>query len=288
MEYFEKVAAYEDTIMEKVATRAWKKNYGNLSYESKQKLLNTGVHSYDREHAGLKRGNEALIKKYNIDVRKGLRGRLKTLADVPKIVSTNLKRLKDPKFVKNNNLQANAVKEVLDLPSWQLRLAKIPANFALSKQILTNPAFGIPKKDTLTGTAERNTIVKARDPIRSIGRFAKRNNISLFKDYTKNKKSHDWANDMVLRHEIDEIRAAHRKKSVARNFGHEDPSVIMRESENVKYAPRDVRKTMGSMRQDLEAGYYGDNGFHYGKSRYTGKDAKRIRNDIRTSERVIN
>ena len=285
MKYFEKVANYEDAIMEKIATRAWKKNYGNLSYENKQKLLNTGVHSYDREHAGLKRGNDALIKKYNIDVRQGLRGKLKTLAEVPKMVNTNLEKLKDSRFVKYNSIPADAVETFKSLSPRQSRLAKIPMNIVISKQILTNPAFGMAKKDTITGVAEKNIIIKDRDPVKSLAKLGKRGEVR-FKDHTKNKKSHDWVNDMILRHEIDELRAGHRKKSVAHNFGHADPSVIMRESENVKYAPRDVRKTMGQMRQQGEAPYYGDNGFRYGKSRYTGKDAKRIRNGIFTNSRA--
>ena len=65
-----KIANYEDAIMEKVATRAWKKNYGNLSYENKRKLLNTGVHSYNREHAGLKRGNDARGTCYALRARR--------------------------------------------------------------------------------------------------------------------------------------------------------------------------------------------------------------------------
>ena len=31
--------------MDKIATRAWKKNYGNLSEATKQRLVDTGVHN---------------------------------------------------------------------------------------------------------------------------------------------------------------------------------------------------------------------------------------------------
>lgn len=54
----------------------------------------------------------------------------------------------------------------------------------------------------------------------------------------------------------------------------------MRESENVKYAPRDVRKTVGILRQNVEAAPYASIGFRYGKDRYTKKNADSLRKQI--------
>ena len=51
--------------MDKIATRAWKKNYGNLSEATKQRLVDTGVHNYKKELIGLNKGTARILEKNN-------------------------------------------------------------------------------------------------------------------------------------------------------------------------------------------------------------------------------
>ena len=282
MKYFEKVAAYEDTIMEKIATRAWKKNYGNLSYENKQKLLNTGVHSYDREHAGLKRGNDALIKKYDIDVRKGLRGKLKTILETPKRINVGYdKIMHDSRFARGLGVDGMVARNTYkSMSPKQIKRQKAYDTIrTIFSDIVPSSAHTFIKKDAPAGTADKNSITISRDSTKKLANRYKNMGDGYPKDYTKSKKSHDWANDIALRHEIDEVRSGYQKNN-AKNSSHNDPSVIMRESENVKYAPRDVRKTVGILRQNVEAAPYASIGFRYGKDQYTKKSADRLRKQI--------
>ena len=51
--------------MEKVALRAWKKNYGSLSHQSIQKLRNSKILNHVKELDGLDIGTENILKKNN-------------------------------------------------------------------------------------------------------------------------------------------------------------------------------------------------------------------------------
>ena len=64
----DKIAHYEELIMEKIATRAWKKHYDGLNDIDRQKLVNSGIHNYERELSGLKKGTQNILNKYNVEV----------------------------------------------------------------------------------------------------------------------------------------------------------------------------------------------------------------------------
>ena len=54
--------------MEKIATRAWKKHYDGLNDIDRQKLVDSGIHNYERELRGLKKGTQNILNKYNVEV----------------------------------------------------------------------------------------------------------------------------------------------------------------------------------------------------------------------------
>lgn len=56
----------EKVAMEKIAARAWKKNFALLGNKSKQRLIDAGVLNYDKELRGLRRGTHTLNSKNDI------------------------------------------------------------------------------------------------------------------------------------------------------------------------------------------------------------------------------
>jgi phage-related protein len=59
-----KVAEYKDQIYKVAMARAWKKNIGELSDIAKNKLKDAGILNHVKELAGLKKGTENIVKKY--------------------------------------------------------------------------------------------------------------------------------------------------------------------------------------------------------------------------------
>ena len=81
-EYFEKVASYEDAIMEKMAASAWRKQWENLSRKDRRRLRKSGL--VNNEYERWSRGAKTLAEKSGFKMTDDFNEALKALGKSPK------------------------------------------------------------------------------------------------------------------------------------------------------------------------------------------------------------
>lgn len=265
-----KVAYYEQEIMEKIATRAWKKHYGELSEASQNKLVDSGVHNYKKELKGLEKGTKEILKKNNIKVRKNpvsrTIGAVKSAIDVTKAQKDNPSTFGKPELIKN-------IKNYTQIISQQ------PASATVNFHKDGGNVF---YKSRIPQKVEKGS--KKTDELRSL-LYGKIDSGVSTKELSKLDKKYISA--VLKRHEADEIRAGKMKDNTFVDSiigkiqkyrtagGHLSPDVLTRESENVAIAPKKAKDFMTKLRtQTGEKGIWEVNGINYGKDAIA--DKKRV------------
>lgn len=275
--------------IEKTAAQAWKKNFGNLSEKSIQRLKDAGILDHKKELEGLKKGTENIVTKGGGIIDTTRRGK-------------HLKR------------QSKQLTKAMDLSESMAILNDLEPNSLRAKLMgkaaekFSGMGSGIMRK------ANRNfiTIPPSADGVRGaigVGDAARRPGLggkllmkaqgmddpfSTFK-YMPRKLEKDYANAIFARHEADEFRAA--KKLIAKGdyeqigrakvptskrvFSHISPEVLHRESANVAIAPRNTKRFVEDVRTlSFEKDYLKQHGLDYGKSGVFDKklSAKNVKN----------
>ena len=262
-----KVAYYEQEIMEKIATRAWKKYYGELSEASQKKLVDSGVHNYKKELKGLEKGTREILKKHKIKVRRDpvsrTIGAVKSAIDITKAQKDNPSTFGEPELAKN-------------IRNYTQAISTQPAAAATNYHKDGGSVF---YKSRIPQKVEK--ISKKTDKLRSL-LYGKIDSGVSTKELSKLDKKYISA--VLKRHEADEIRAGKMKDNVfvdsiigkiqkyRTSGGHLSPDVLTRESENIAIAPKKAKKFMTNLRtQTGEKGLWEVNGISYGKDAIADK-----------------
>ena len=262
-----KVAYYEQEIMEKIATRAWKKHYGELSEASQKKLVDSGVHNYKKELKGLEKGTKEILKKNNIKVRRNpvsrIIGAVESAIDVTKAQKDNPSTYGNPELVKNIK---NYTQAILSQPNAATTSYHKGGGNVFYKSNIPHKTEKISRK-----------IDKLRAPL-----FGKVDSGVSTKDLDNLDKKYISA--VAKRHEADEIRAGKMKDNTFVDSiigkiqkyrtagGHLSPDVLTRESENIAIAPKKAKDFMTKLRtQTGEKGIWEVNGINYGKDAIADK-----------------
>ncbi len=248
-----KVAYYEQEIMEKIATRAWKKHYGELSSSSKKKLVDSGIHNYQKELKGLEKGTKEILRKNNASISRNpiTRG----VATVRQVLSE-----KHP-YDKLESLKAN-VRRVRTNPD------------GITLMNVTDPKKGrvnikFKDKDHIKhtiGSLEQTPFALTAHNLKK--RYQKMSDLE--KRYT---------NALYERHEADEVRAMRAKNNLhtdagwaQRYRGHASKTVPYRESVNVAIAPKNTQRFMKTLRHGTgEIIDFNSAGLRYGKDAIINK-----------------
>lgn len=215
-----KVAAYKEQI-EKIAARAWKKNFGNLSEEAVEKLREAKILDHEKELAGLDEGSREIAKKLGVTVKDW----------DPKTYK------KDMRGVYRKRFKSGIVDSHIASGRHAKTLKYTNGNVSLKdkdgKQVIYAGDFA--SSDLL------NDGVKSSD----------------MKDMSKGKLNARYVNGLTLRHEVDEARETARlqRQRPTKNWdgpsfhSHVSPAVIARESANVAIAPEEAKKVFTKMRE---------------------------------------
>ena len=256
--------------MEKIATRAWKKHYGELSEASQKKLVDSGIHNYKKELQGLEKGTKEILKKNNIKVRKNpisrFVGAVESAIDIIKAQKDNPSTYGNPELVKNIK---NYTQAILPQPAAAVTSYHKDGGSVFYKSNIPRKTEKVSKK-----------IDRLRAPL-----FGKIDSGVSTKDLSKLDKKYISA--VLKRHEADEIRAGKMKDNTFVNSiigkiqkyrtagGHLSPDVLTRESENIAIAPKKAKDFMTKLRtQTGEKGIWEVNGINYGKDAIA--DKKRV------------
>ena len=217
--------------MDKIATRAWKKNYGNLSEATKQRLVDTGIHNYKKELDGINKGTNQILKKNNARALFGKNQIMETLKrDHPNLPDQAIKTL------------SNSISNTVTIPI-KYRNPNAPSAYNLFQS-----------RRMESGNKEIEGYLNKFVP-----NYNMQKNDALGKLYS---------DAIMRRHEADEVRAVNaigrRKKNVLKTIdpfsatdtafslsSHSDPSVILRESANVALAPKSTQNHYKGLRLDI-------------------------------------
>ena len=260
---------YHEFVKE-AATR-WKKEFANLSSMNQRKLMRNYV-DQEKVVAGLERGNQNLIKKLNPQiisnhnipaVGKFVRNHFSS--DVQKkILGEDAVNMQKDLFSKIPLLKKYPEKAVEKLNQVVVRAAA-HLNPASAMQLTQDgPAAVIGfKKDRKNPNAVKTTSRRLL-PILQKGLPSSKTGLSKF-----DRRALDA---VALRHELDEVRSIRNHGRITGYASHNAPDVIHRESANIAFLPKGVKRTFvnvrsgGGERNNLAA-----NGVQYGASPYFDK-----------------
>jgi hypothetical protein len=235
----DKVAMYKEEIMEKVASRAWKRNF---SENNRERLENSGILNHEKELGGLNKGTDEIIRKNNIQV---------TNHDNPKGLAKEInKRIKKNELLKAQGYNSKDVSKQMAqngaAGGYYFGFPDVRGNHLLniggvSKNIYTkNNVRGDNSLHDryLNGLIKRHETDEVREGIKQMN----------------NPKKH-------LRFKDDKVALG------ALSSGHDSANVIGRESANVAIAPKDAKNTMTGMRNaTYETNGLRAAGHEYGRS----------------------
>jgi hypothetical protein len=246
---------YEDELIEKIATRAWKKNYGELGDASKQKLLDSDIHNYKKELKGLNKGTKNILKSVGAKESRG-------------IIPASLAAIKNVRLIKNSG---DGGKDAAT--SY---LSRIGGGLTSDRKVFGGKGISIifPRRNIAKNMA--NIVDSSPSTINANARAL----------YPKDKLSRKYLDAIYRRHEADEARSMRRKdnpmlrtksgKLVGNknltNGGHLDPSVMYNESANAAIAPKQARDFAKHIRDATgESFTWSINGLEHGKNAVVNK-----------------
>ena len=276
----------EKVAMEKIATRAWKKNFALLGDKSKQKLINAGVLDYKKELQGIRRGTHALNLKNDIKLTR-------KAGPFGGVLQEDI----DNQFKKGfrSTPYKQYAKEELEGQKGKDLIAETGAMNMVSS---TGEKFKSAKGKGGMQYVPKGAYNKLTEnpSLQSIG-FGKENRIPR-----RDRESKKWVQAILERHEADEGRYGRAIKEKdkyriddqagvkTRYASHINPKVLARESTNVAIAPPQAQEYMRKLRTptgelvDFPNRYgqeYGVNPVY--NKKLGNKMEKSVRNDINKS-----
>ena len=271
-------------LMEKLATRAWKKNIDVIDRhpEYRKRLEDAGVIDYKRETDGLNRGTDQLAKKYGIRIEELKQSRQDRYPEGTHIAHS-IPYLNDvSKFTEMMGRQGVDMSPfspvIIEDAMKKQRDSRQKDDRTISRQSFG--FTGLPYTKTVyKGDISRKAPYEIRKDA-SKGDKSAQGMLSLHDKSKRNNAIKDAVNALFLRHEIDEqISAPKRDREFSEIFSHYSPRVIEKESKNISGMPQFVRDRMKKIRtsrliSEQEQMHKRHPEFQYGK---TGKDNKLFR-----------
>lgn len=265
-------------LMEKLATRAWKKNIDVIDRhpEYRKRLEDDKIIDYKRELKGFKKGTKNIKRQEHIKVKRMIPlpwNREREITDIQR---------------KNKSFYEKAIgdrlgvskEEAKELGKEESKLFKnVVRRTKDEEKYLLSPSKGF-ITDTVKGTVYQGDI--GRKPSKhyriALGSIDDEPRLQVIKNLheeaRKDRLTRKFGNAINLRHEIDEKRALKRPDAkFQQTYAHNSPRVIERESKNIAGAPSNIRSAFIKMREPEQA-HMASKGFQYGAS---GKDKRRFK-----------
>lgn len=292
----EKIAQYKDEI-EKIASRAWKRNLGKIGEKGIEKLVDSGVLDRKKELKGLRRGTQGILKKENAKM-------LRKSEHFAGIGAANDKS----KYLKAG--------QKLDADDIDM----------LKEHYLNMGPGGMPSID-IKGVKHKGIAHVRKGSSKQVDKIVNDsvdfNNSVMSEEYKmkgmksiprKDRESKKWQQAIFERHEADEVRFGNKAmkskkhtmshngvKIPASNFGsHLSPKVVVAESSHVAIAPKNVKDRMKHLRSYTQPvnGYegteigalknYSGTNFEYGTNAvYDKKAGKKAENFVSKARKGI-
>ena len=210
-----------DDVIEKTAARAWKKNFGDLSEESKKLLIDKGILNHKKEMDGLNKGTANIFKQNNAQITTGKYTNR----------ANNMKRRKEGEMT-IGNMSFPAAVNLGDEGNKASRVY-MPTNTNLYDSVINNRAgskLNKSEKDYLEAVIRRHEA----DELRASAKISRKDMANYSKGKTKN------LGNIIGHSEHTAIKA--------NTGGHVSPEVVHRESANAAIAPDKVRDSMKNLR----------------------------------------
>lgn len=285
----EKIAQYKEEI-EKIASRAWKRNLGKIGEKGIDKLVESGVLDRKKELKGLRRGTQGILKKE----------KAKMLRNPEHFAGISAKSTSNLYDKAGQKLDA----EDIDAIKTQLRYMGPAGIGNINVEGLKHKGVAYTPKDISKQTRNivNNTIDEQNQYLPKNMKMKNMKNIPR-----KDRESKKWQQAILERHETDEVRFGNKviknkKHTVnldginmqATTFGgHVSPKVLVAESSHVALAPKNAKNSMKHLRNfnQSASGYkntemgtlktHSDGKFQYGASGvYDKKTGKKLENKI--------
>lgn len=252
-------------LMEKLATRAWKKNIDVIDRhpEYRKRLEDAGVIDYKREVDGLEKGSDAIVGRHGFRVEQ-----LQPTKEEPRPEGARSSYLFQQKGI---DIDDKDVKKHIDTVGSRAEDAY---------GFLFDPAHNVvfrgdvarkPSESVIRGAEKEEQLRMPSKQLRAA--------LAQHVEALKNSGYRNAANAIMFRHEIDEGRDKGNAPAGWEQKGHYSPRVIERESVNIAGMPPLLRKHMKQLRDSSprSEGVFMSTmrpNFEYGES---GKDKKKFR-----------
>lgn len=284
----EKVAQYREEI-EKIASRAWKRNLGRIGEKGIEKLVESGVLNRKKELKGLRRGTQGILKKEQAKMFRN---------------SEHFAGIGTKNAV-NNARKAGGSYSAEDI--------------ATAKETLKNMGPGAMPGIDVKGIKHKGVAHVRKNSDKQVRNLINDNVIDEYNSYAdkkmkslkpiprKDRESKKWKQALFERHEADEVRFGNKamksknkvmdidgvKYPTTMFSSHISPKVLVAESANVALAPKNAKNSMKHLRNynqkqvghsQTEMGALKEHSgkkFQYGKSgAYDKKTAKKLENNV--------
>ncbi len=272
----------EQYIMEKLATRAWKKHWGDLSQSAQSQLVRKNVLNRAKELEGLEKGTANILKKTNsIITDKPRKAAIHAaihegspLTGVVRYFTTRKEAKKSPGFtVSPGAINKKSLKSDRDKILDQIRNKTNEKNSFKDILFATNAAANM--NATIKNNAHHTVFVPNKDAVakdfnKTLG-LKKNSKKAIKSDFDKK-----YLHALVKRHEAYETVAGAKKSKTGEIHmrrcvsSHHSTYVPMMESKDVAIAPRKVKDLMTNTRKNYTGELNRKNkyagGFEYAKS----------------------
>ena len=251
----------EKVAMEKIAARAWKKYFPQLSDANYKRLVNAGIYNKDKELKGLNRGTNAIMNKYDA----------KMVSKRNKATAAGVEMAKDDWLRKGDPLTVNEAEDMKKMLNKKNAYSVLPT---LSQMHTFEPmnatgksgGFAFVPKNSANKTIKSTSL---QDEIKPVSR--------------RDRDGRKWNQAITKRHEADEIRYGHinREKGIdndTRYSSHVSPKVLIQESSHVAMMPREAKsdyfkKMRGITNETKQLEYMADTPYA-GSGVYSKKDGR--------------
>lgn len=292
----EKIAQYKDEI-EKVASRAWKRNLGKIGEKGIEKLVDSGVLNRKKELKGLRRGTHNILRKENAKM-------LRKPEHFAGIGTRSSKNMYEKAGVKLDAEDIAAMKDSIKnmgpagMPDLNIEGVKYKGVAHVRK--------GAGKRVNKMVNEQSEML---NDMLPDDKKIKKLKNIPR-----KDRESKKWQQAILERHEADEVRFGNKvmkskkhtmdmngMKQPTTNFAsHLTPKVLVAESSHAALAPKNAKNSMKNLRsfnenfighENTEMGAlknYAGGKFEYGANAvYDKKAGKKAENFISRTRKGI-
>lgn len=241
----DKIAQYKQEI-EKVASRAWKRNLGKIGEKGVEKLMESGVFNRNKELKGLRRGTKAILGK---EKAKMFRNPEHGAAIITRDAMNTAKKTGYTPTASDIDMTKKQVKGVgvFGAPDIDIKGFK-------HKGLITVPKNGL--------STTRKVLNPMIEETRGFG-MENSNKLKALKGHKRSdREGRKWTQAIIERHEADEVRMGNKilknkkktvdigngKQPVTSFASHISPKVVMAESSHVALAPKSTQDRMKHMR----------------------------------------